>query len=457
VIFKALPNEAAGCITYLVGCEKTGVAVVVDPARADVDGYVELARARGLTLTHVLDTHIHADHVSGNRELAGRTGASLCLHEAADVRFPHAGLRDGECLRLGSVELRILHTPGHTPESMAVVVTDTTRAPEPWFVLTGDTLFVGDVGRPDFGGETAAAELHRSLFERLLPLGDAVEIYPAHGAGSSCGRGMSAKLGSTIGFERRFNAALRHAAPDAFVRALMEGLPPRPANMDQVIARNRGMVMVKRATPERLQPGDLGARLQAGAMLVDIRDPRAFGAGHVAGSLNVWIDGPQFAERVSWFVTPGQPLLLLADSEAEAVRALGAFARIGLDDAVAGYVVGRDAVPASGLAAARLPNVTAPDLQRRLQAERDLLVLDVREPVEWEEGHIAGARHIPMREVPDRAGELPRDRPIALVCRGGPRSSLVGSLLLARGFTNLTNVWGGMTGWVEAGLPVAEG
>ena len=160
--------------------------------------------------------------------------------------------------------------------------------------------------------------------------------------------------------------------------------------------------MVKRATPERLQPGDLGARLRAGAMLVDIRDPRAFGAGHVAGSLNVWIDGPQFAERVSWFVTPGQPLLLLADSEAEAVRALGAFARIGLDDAVAGYLVGSGAVTASGLAVAELPNVTAPDLQRRLQAERDLLVLDVREPVEWDEGHIAGARHIPMREVPDR-------------------------------------------------------
>ncbi len=267
---------------------------------------------------------------------------------------------------------------------------------------------------------------------------------------------MSAVLGSTIGFERRFNPALRHQGPDAFVRALMQGLPSRPANMDQVIARNRGIVMVKRATPERLQPGQLGVRLEAGATLVDIRDPRAFGAGHVAGSLNVWIDGPQFAERVSWFVPPGRPLVLLGESEAEVVRALAAFARIGLDDAAAAYVVGGDAVKAAGLPVAELPNVTAPELHRWLQSERELVVLDVREPFEWEEGHVAGAVHIPMREVPDRAGELPRDRPIALVCRGGPRSSLVGSLLLGRGFTRLTNVWGGMTGWMEAGLPLAE-
>jgi glyoxylase-like metal-dependent hydrolase (beta-lactamase superfamily II)/rhodanese-related sulfurtransferase len=456
VIFKPLPNEAAGCISYLVACEREGVAAVVDPARADVDEYVAWARGRGLALTHVFDTHIHADHVSGNRELAARAGAEPALHEAADVRFPHRALADGERIRLGAVELRVLHTPGHTPESMCLVVTDTARGSEPWFVLTGDTLFVGDVGRPDFGGEAAAADLHRSLFERLLPLGDAVEVYPAHGAGSSCGRGMSAKVGSTLGFERRFNAALRHTRPEAFVRALMEGLPPRPANMEQVIARNRGVVMVKRATPERLQPGDLGARLGSGPMLVDIRDPRAFGAGHVAGSLNVWIDGPQFAERVSWFVPAGRPLVLLADTEAEVIRALGAFARIGLDDTVAGYVVGPTAVREAGLPVGELPNLTAPEVARRREAERDLVLLDVREPVEWAEGHAPGALHIPMREVPQRAGELPRDRPIALICRGGPRSSLVGSVLLAHGFTRLVNVWGGMTGWMEAGLPVEE-
>lgn len=211
----------------------------------------------------------------------------------------------------------------------------------------------------------------------------------------------------------------------------------------------------RRPTPERLAPRDLGARLGTGARLVDIRDPRAFGAGHVAGSLNVWIDGPQFAERVSWFVEHGAPIVLLAESEGDVVRALGALARIGLEN-VAAYVVGSDAVGASGLPTAELPNVTAADLHRRLQTDRGLVVLDVREPFEWEEGHVAGALHIPMREVADRVAEIPRDRPIALVCRGGPRSSLVGSVLLARGFTSLTNVWGGMTGWLEAGLPLAE-
>ncbi len=214
--------------------------------------------------------------------------------------------------------------------------------------------------------------------------------------------------------------------------------------------------MVKRATPERLSPGDLAPRLDAGATVVDVRDPRAFGTGHVAGSLNVWIDGPQFAERVSWFAPPGRPLLLLAATEAEAVRALAALARIGLDDAVAGYVVGADAVRASGLPVAELPNITALELARRRDADRGLVVLDVREPFEWAEGHVPGAVHVPMREVAQRLGELPRDRTIALVCRGGPRSSLVGSLLLGRGFTRLVNVWGGMQAWTEARLPVAD-
>ncbi|MGH7319890.1 MAG: MBL fold metallo-hydrolase, partial [Candidatus Rokuibacteriota bacterium] len=370
MIFKALHNEASGCIAYLVGCERAGVAALVDPARPDIEQYVALATARGLRLTHVLETHLHADHVSGNRELADRTGATVCLHEAADVRFAHTGLQDGQRVVLGSAELRVLHTPGHTPESMCLLVSDTARGPDPWFALTGDTLFVGDVGRPDFGGETAAAELHRSLFERLLQLDDAVEVYPAHGAGSVCGRAMSAKLGSTVGFERRFNPALRHTDRDAFVHALMQGVPPRPPTMDQVIARNKGVIMLKRATPDRLQPSALGARLEAGAVLVDIRDPRVFGAGHVANSLNVWIESPQFAERVGWFTSPGRPLVLLAETEAEVALALGALSRIGLDD-VTGYVVGTPAVRASGLPVAELPQVTALDLGRRLSAERD--------------------------------------------------------------------------------------
>ncbi len=454
MIFRALPNEASGCIAYLIGCEHTHAAALVDVGRSDVEGSLALVRARGLTATHVLDTHIHADHVSGAREVAAATGAAVGLHAAADVRYPHQALEDGQRLQIGTVELRVLHTPGHTPESMCLAVTDTARAAEPWFVLTGDTLFVGDVGRPDFGGETAAADLHRSLFERLLPLGDAVEVYPAHGAGSLCGRAMSSKLGSTIGFERRFNPALRHRQADAFVRALFEHVPARPASMDRIIAQNRGDLMLHRAAPVRIEPRELGGRLAAGAVLVDCRDPRVFGAGHVVGSLNVSLEAPQFAERVAAFVPPGARLVLVVQSEADLARAVPALARVGLDE-IDGYVVGDSGTPA-GLPTATLPQVSPPDLARRRAAERDLIVLDVREPSEWAEGHVAGARHIPMREVPQRVAELPRDRRIAVVCAGGARSSLVASVLERQGFTELLNVWGGMTGWTQAGLPLAR-
>lgn len=454
MIFRPMANDGAGCIAYLVGCEHEGVAAVVDPGRADVEPSLTLAHAKGLRVAHVLDTHIHADHVSGARELAAAAGAEVGLHEAADVRYPHAALKDGQRLRLGTVEIRVVHTPGHTPESMSLVVTDTSRGEEPWFVLTGDTLFVGDVGRPDFGGESAAAELHRSLFDRLLPLGDAVEVYPAHGAGSLCGRAMSSKVGSTIGFERRFNAALRHADPDGFVRALMQGIPPRPPSMDRIIAKNRGVLMLEHPVPVRLAPRDLGARLSAGAVLVDCRDPRRFGAGHAAGSLNVSIEAPQFAERVAWFVPPGARLVLLVESEADVARAVPALARVGLDE-IEGYVVGAD-LSATGLPLGTLPNVTPPELARRLGVERDLVVLDVREPSEWAEGHVPGARHIPMREVTRRIAEVPRDRPVAVVCAGGARSSLVASVLRAHGHGELLNVWGGMTAWAQAGLPVAR-
>jgi hydroxyacylglutathione hydrolase len=455
VIFRPVPNEATGCLAYLLGCEREGVAAVIDPVRPDLDPWLGLARAKGLRITHVLDTHIHADHVSAARDLAAATGATVGLHEAADVRYPHARLRDGQHVRLGTVDLHVLHTPGHTPESMCLVVTDTTRGDEPWFVLTGDTLFVGDVGRPDFGGASAAAELHRSLFDRLLPLGDALEVFPAHGAGSLCGRAMSSKIGSTIGFERRCNPALRHRDAEAFVRALLEGLPPRPPSMDRIIAKNRGLLGLGHGALRPLAPGALGARLAAGAVLVDLRDPEAFGAAHVAGSVHVWIESPQFAERLAWAVPPGRPLLLLARSEAEVARAVAALARIGLDE-VAGYVADAGGPAATGLPLRQLPGVTAPELARRLAEEPDLLLLDVREPHEWAEGHIPGARHLPMRRVLERLDELPRDRRLAIACAGGTRSSLVASLLLARGFTEVLNVRGGMAAWAQAGLPVVR-
>jgi hydroxyacylglutathione hydrolase len=228
-----------------------------------------------------------------------------------------------------------------------------------------------------------------------------------------------------------------------------------PSPSDRIIQENRGILMSHRAAPVRIEPKDLGDRLAAGAILVDCRDPRAFGAGHVAGSLNAWIDGPQFAERVSWFVPAGATLVLLAETGADVARAVPALARVGLDD-VTGFLTGTDAVRAAGLPVGTLPQVTPTALSKRLSEERDLLVLDVREPVEWADGHVQGARHVPMRQVAARIGELPRDRRIAITCAGGVRSSLVASLLLGQGFTDLVNVWGGMTGWVQSGLPTVR-
>src|SRR5256886_4688691 len=289
MIFQQLVNDEAGCLSYLIGCGRAGVAVMVDPGRDRVGDSVAVARRKGLTITHVVDTHVHADHVSGNQALAAQTGATVYIHAAAEAKYRHLPVEDGNELRVGTVSLRVLHTPGHTPDSIALLVTDDSRGPEPWFVLTGDTLFVGDVGRPDFGGERAAAELYRSLTGRLLVLDDSVEVYPGHGAGSMCGRAMSAKTGSTIGFERRFNEALQFRDKARFVDFLMQGVPPKPPSFDTIVAKNRGLLPLASTKPRPFSAKEAWAAVAAGACVVDLPDPATFGEGHVPGAINVWV------------------------------------------------------------------------------------------------------------------------------------------------------------------------
>jgi len=267
VIFQQILNEESGCLSYLIGCTQAGQAVIVDPARDRVDDYVAMARRKGLTVSDIIETHVHADHVSGNQALAAKTGARIHIHPAANAAFPHDPVEHGRELRIGSVALHVVHVPGHTPDSIALLVTDLGRGTEPWFVLTGDTLFVGDVGRPDFGGEQAAAHLYASLTERLLRLPDSVEVYPAHGAGSSCGRAMSSKTATTIGFERRFNAALQVPDAEEFVRRLMTGLPPKPPNFDRIIARNRAQALPQSGEARPLSALQVKELLEKGAAL----------------------------------------------------------------------------------------------------------------------------------------------------------------------------------------------
>jgi len=454
MIFQQILNEEAGCLSYLIGCGQVGQAAVVDPARDRVDEYVALARRKGLAITEIVDTHVHADHVSGNQALAEKTGARILLHPAAEAAFRTTPIEDAQEIVVGNIGLRVLHTPGHTPDSVCLVVTDRSRGDEPWFVLTGDTLFIGDVGRPDFGGERAAATLYRSLPSRLLALPDSVEVYPAHGAGSSCGRAMSSKTASTIGFERRFNLALRAATEDEFVRALMTGLPPKPPNFDRIIARNRARALPLTGEPRALSANQAREAIDKGAVVVDVRTAEEFGAGHIPGAINVWVDGPQFANRVGMFVAGDRPLVLVAAGPTDLAHAVQALGRVGLDDVTGHLQWGMGDWKNQGLPVAEVPQISVHDLATMKEERPELVVVDVREPFEWDEGHIDGAQHVPLGEIVRRRAELPPGRPIAVVCAGGLRSSLAISALAREGVpATWFNVAGGMGGWTRAGYP----
>ena len=456
MIFQQLVNEESGCLSYLIGCPQAGQAVIVDPGRDRVAEYLGIARKKGLRITHVVETHTHADHISGNRDLVAATQASILLHRSSPAVFDHQTVEDGEVLRIGSVDLKMLHTPGHTPDSMSVLVTDRSRGDIPWFVLTGDALFIGSVGRPDLGGARAAEDAYDSLTRVLLTLDDLVEVYPGHGAGSMCGRAMSAKTGSTIGFERRFNPALQFRDKAKFVDFLMEGVPPKPPSFDTIVAKNKGLLPLSSAKPRPFTAKEAWAAVGAGACLVDLRDPATFGEGHVPGAINVWIDGPQFAERVSWFVPAGAPVILAPQGPAEVDRAAAALARVGVDDVQGFLQWGMIDWRSEGLPIETVPQISVHDLEQWLDEGREVDVIDVREPLEWTEGHIAQALHVPMLEAVRRRDELAPERAKAVVCAGGLRSSAVISALKRHGVSNFYNVTGGMAAWVKAGYAVEK-
>lgn len=456
MIFHQLHNEESGCLSYLIGCGQSGQAVIVDPGRDRVDDYIRLARRRGLRITHILETHTHADHISGNRDLAALTRARILLHRASPAVFDHERLADGDALDVGGVRLQVLHTPGHTPDSICLLVTDRSRSSEPWFVLTGDTLFVGDVGRPDLGGARAAAELWESLRGTVLRLPDTVEVYPGHGAGSVCGRAMSAKTASTIGFERRFNPALQARSREEFVERVMAGLPPKPPSFQTIVGKNLGTLPLELAKPRPYGAREAWEAVQRGACVVDLRDPAGYGEAHVPGALNVWIESPQFADRVAWFAPAGAPLILLPGSPSDVERAVRGLARVGVDQVVGVLERGMIEWRSEGLPVETVPQITVYDLAEWRDEGRDVVVVDVREPAEWQDGHIEGALHLPMLEALARREELPADRPKAVLCAGGLRSSTVISALRRQGLRNFLNVTGGMTAWVKAGHPVTR-
>src|SRR6266849_6685125 len=456
MIFQQILNEESGCLSYLIGCSEAGRALVVDPGRDRVPEYLRLAAKKGLTISHILETHTHADHISGNRDLAEAVRAPILVHRAAGVAFEHEDLSDGDEIRIGTVRLKVAHTPGHTPDSICLLVTDLSRGEAPWFALTGDLLFVGSVGRPDLGGARAAEDAWESLHRVLLPLDDSVEVYPAHGAGSACGRAMSSKSGSTIGFERRFNPALQLRDRAAFVDFIMRDLPPKPPSFEKIVNKNKGLVSLAAAKPRPYTAREASEAVQRGEVVLDLRDPGTYGEGHIPGAINVWIESPQFAERVAGMVPGGAPLLLLAQGPSDLERAVQALSRVGVDE-VAGFLQwGMIEWRSEGFAVESVPQITVNELTEWLEEGRDVVVIDVREPFEWLDGHIEGAIHLPMMESVARRDLVPTGRPKAVLCAGGLRSSTVISALKRHGIQHWYNVTGGMTAWAKSSYPVAR-
>lgn len=450
-----------GCLahaSYLIG--SAGEAAIVDPRR-DVDEYIEEAARRGLRILWVLETHLHADFVSGHRELAERTGATIVFGAKAGATFPHRAVEDGDEIRVGAVVLRFLETPGHTPEGVSILVIDTAVSPEPRMVLTGDTLFIGDVGRPDLVGargltaEAMAGMLYDSLHGKLLTLPDAVEVYPAHGAGSLCGRNISKETSSTIGEQRRLNWALRPMPKDEFVRLVTVDLPEAPAYFPLDVEKNRAgaLPLAGRPRPGALPPEDVRRLGAEGASLLDVRTSTAFGTGHVPGSINIGLSG-QFASWAGSLLPAGPPIVLVADDEEEVREAALRLSRVGLES-VAGYLDGGvSAWDRAGLPLATVPQITVDELAALAREGDGLQVVDVRRAGEYAEGHVPGALNRPLDQLAHEAAGLDRARPTAVVCAGGYRSSAATSLLLRHGFGDLRNVVGGTSAWLGAGLPV---
>jgi len=440
--------EGLAHASYLIGTG--GEAAVIDPKR-DVEDYLQTAEQEKLRIVAILETHPHADFVSGHVELARRTGARIYVSHLAPARYERVAARDGDVIRLGPLEIVVLETPGHSPDSLSFVVREQGKQVR---VYTGDTLFAGDVGRPDLRDAEEkptrlAGALYDSLFGKLLQLPEDVKVFPTHGAGSLCGRKISAAPFTTIGHERVSNWALQINDRDQFVRTMVENLPDRPQYFSYDLATNlAGAPLLDSLTELRpLAEAELKAAAADGAAVIDTRSAPFFGAGHFPGSLSIGLSSSLFATWVGFFVPAGKPIVLVTGSADNARKARLELARIGYDH-VLGYV------EADALTQVRqLSQLGVEELHAALRRGEAPRLLDVRTAGEWEAEHIEEATHIPLPALPGRANELNKDAPLAVICGSGYRSSIAASLLQARGFTRVQNVMGGMGAYLESRVP----
>ncbi len=439
--------------SYLLG--GADACAIVDPQR-DIEVYLHAAEEMGMKITHILETHLHADFVSGHLDLADATGAVICAPKSARCRFKHRAVAEGDTFRIENMNIRVLETPGHTPEHISYVVTDRSRGKEPAAVFCGDTLFVGDVGRPDlFPGKARelAHKLYDSLHGKLMALPDFCDVYPAHGAGSLCGRAMGAKRWTTIGYERRYNPALQIPDREEFIRSLTTNMPAAPDHFSRCSAINgRGPARVH-SLPGILLMDPARFAKAAGkknTIVLDLRAYDAFGGQHVPGAFNIDVSG-NFSTFAGWVLPPDQDILLVGGSGEEAYEAGVLLRRVGLDRVVGYLDGGMFEWSRAGLPTGHVPQISVRELHQLMKGRPEFTLVDVRAAGEYEALHIEGAVNIPAPDLRTRHGSLKKSRPIAVICSTGHRSSLSASLLKRAGFANVCNVAGGMTGYSAAG------
>jgi glyoxylase-like metal-dependent hydrolase (beta-lactamase superfamily II)/rhodanese-related sulfurtransferase len=448
VIFRQLIHDDLGCASYLIGDDKAGVAAVVDP-RFEVDEYLELARYMGVRIEHVFETHNHADHVSGHGRLAAATGATIHIHRSAEPDYDHEPFDDGDSWELGALLVRALHTPGHRPEHTAFALVDTARGEEPWAVLTGDTLFVGDIARPDLAVEKAegARGIFRSLHGSLLRLEEHVEVWPGHLGGSMCGGpGMDMKVSSTIGFERRHNPVLSISDEDEFVDRALAGLGPQPPNFRVIVDLNRGPLLT-----DGVELLPLAPRQIEGAMLVDVRTDQQFDDAHIPGAISIPMLNAGFGSKLAWLADPEQDIVFVGRDDEDGRWAGRLAVAVGVRR-LAGFLGG-------GMTSWRQEKRPVERIERLpladLAAAEDVQILDVREQSEWDEGHIPGSVFTPWHDLEGIPDGLDPSRPIAVVCASGQRAAVAASLVKRHGAQKVVHVIeGGVPLWERLGHPI---
>jgi glyoxylase-like metal-dependent hydrolase (beta-lactamase superfamily II)/rhodanese-related sulfurtransferase len=458
--FKQITVPGMGCFSYVIGCPAAQKMVVVDPKR-DVQDYLDIARDEGMKITHIFDTHVHADHVSGSQELRSYTRATICLHESSPVTFEHKKLKEGNIFEIGNARLEVLHTPGHTPNSISLLVTDKSRSEEPWMILTGDVLFVGDIGRPDLAGEEILDQqvhnLWDSLYNKLPAYPDYLEVFPAHGMGSLCGRGMSSKTSSTLGFERRNNPMLQFKSFEDFKAEMTKEFPARPKSFTHIIQTNmKGAPLLERCPLDSAMSADqFEQRIEQGAIVIDTRDTAAFGGFHIPGSLNIGFE-KQLANWVGMVVEPTATLLLVVNDKERYDAMCTILHRIGYDN-IYGYLSGGiSSWLFSGRRVEKLAQLSVQDLKTRLDKGHEGNIIDVRTRAEWDSGYIQGSVHLPLSEILDNGFDLSREKEIVVSCGTGYRANIAASYLKRKGYDKVYSLAGGTFAWSHAGYELVK-